>query len=39
MGYDLLGKELGVSPGPRLREIHDKILRTDADPDDADHRP
>lgn len=30
MVYDLLGKELGVSPGPRLREIHDKILRADA---------
>ncbi|MGI5285451.1 BTAD domain-containing putative transcriptional regulator [Nonomuraea polychroma] len=29
--YDLLGKELGVSPGPRLRAIHDKILRADAD--------
>ncbi|WP_276615474.1 BTAD domain-containing putative transcriptional regulator [Nonomuraea basaltis] len=32
--YDLLGKELGVGPGPRLRAIHDKILRTDADHDD-----
>lgn len=32
--YDLLGEELGVSPGPRLREIHDKILRADADHDD-----
>ncbi|MFI7130317.1 BTAD domain-containing putative transcriptional regulator [Nonomuraea sp. NPDC050153] len=32
--YDLLGKELGVSPGPRLREIHDRILRADADHDD-----
>nr|WP_277750790.1 BTAD domain-containing putative transcriptional regulator [Nonomuraea polychroma] len=32
--YDLLGKELGVSPGPRLRVIHDKILRADADHDD-----
>ncbi|MBB5774009.1 BTAD domain-containing putative transcriptional regulator [Nonomuraea jabiensis] len=34
MVYDLLGKELGVSPGPRLREIHDQILRADADHDD-----
>ncbi|MER6943113.1 BTAD domain-containing putative transcriptional regulator [Nonomuraea sp. NPDC000554] len=33
--YDLLGKELGVSPGLRLRAIHDKILRADADHDDA----
>ncbi|MGP3963185.1 BTAD domain-containing putative transcriptional regulator [Nonomuraea sp. 3N208] len=32
--YDLLGKELGVSPGPRLRAMHDKILRADADHDD-----
>ncbi|MEV0233737.1 BTAD domain-containing putative transcriptional regulator [Nonomuraea sp. NPDC050786] len=31
--YDLLGKELGVSPGPRLQEIHDRILRADADLD------
>lgn len=30
--YDLLGKELGVAPGPRLREIHEKILR--AEPED-----
>ncbi|MFE3451255.1 BTAD domain-containing putative transcriptional regulator [Nonomuraea sp. NPDC059194] len=29
--YDLLGKELGVSPGPRLRAIHEKILRADLD--------
>ncbi len=35
MVYDLLGKELGVSPGPRLREIHNKILRADADHDDG----
>ncbi|MET9341613.1 BTAD domain-containing putative transcriptional regulator [Nonomuraea sp. NPDC003804] len=34
MLYDLLGRELGVSPGPRLREIHDRILRADADHDD-----
>ncbi|MFF4622671.1 BTAD domain-containing putative transcriptional regulator [Nonomuraea jabiensis] len=33
--YDLLGKELGVGPGPRLREIHDRILRADADHDDG----
>ncbi|WP_346157090.1 BTAD domain-containing putative transcriptional regulator [Nonomuraea recticatena] len=32
--YDLLGKELGVSPGPRLRAMHDKILRAEADHDD-----
>ncbi|MGP3961930.1 BTAD domain-containing putative transcriptional regulator [Nonomuraea sp. 3N208] len=35
MVYDLLGKELGVSPGPRLREIHDQILRADAGHDDG----
>ncbi|MFD4197860.1 BTAD domain-containing putative transcriptional regulator [Amycolatopsis thermoflava] len=29
MVYDLLGTELGVSPGPRLRAIHEKILRAD----------
>jgi len=34
MVYDLLGKELGVSPGPRLRSIHEQILRADADADD-----
>ncbi|GAA3078718.1 BTAD domain-containing putative transcriptional regulator [Streptosporangium carneum] len=34
MVYDLLGKELGAGPGPRLRAIHDKILRADADHDD-----
>ncbi|MGW4474993.1 BTAD domain-containing putative transcriptional regulator [Nonomuraea sp. NPDC004354] len=34
MLYDLLGRELGVSPGPRLREIHDRILGADADHDD-----
>lgn len=32
--YDLLGKELGVGPGLRLRAIHDKILRVDAEHDD-----
>ncbi|MDQ7808649.1 BTAD domain-containing putative transcriptional regulator [Amycolatopsis sp. A133] len=25
--YDLLDEELGISPGPRLREIHQRILR------------
>ncbi|WP_206068171.1 BTAD domain-containing putative transcriptional regulator [Nonomuraea composti] len=34
MVYDLLGKELGVSPGPRLRAVHDRILRAEADPRD-----
>ncbi|MCF6421816.1 BTAD domain-containing putative transcriptional regulator [Amycolatopsis tucumanensis] len=34
MVYDLLGKELGVSPGPRLRAIHEKILRADTDAED-----
>ncbi|MFB4270561.1 BTAD domain-containing putative transcriptional regulator [Nonomuraea sp. GTA35] len=34
MVYDLLGKELGVSPGPRLRAVHDRILRAEADPGD-----
>ncbi|TYB69133.1 AAA family ATPase [Nonomuraea sp. PA05] len=34
MVYDLLGKELGVSPGPRLRAVHDRILRAEADPDE-----
>jgi DNA-binding SARP family transcriptional activator len=34
MVYDLLGKELDVSPGPRLRAIHDKILRAEADHDE-----
>jgi DNA-binding SARP family transcriptional activator len=34
MVYDLLGKELGVSPGPRLRAIHEKILRADIEPED-----
>ncbi|GAA2852092.1 BTAD domain-containing putative transcriptional regulator [Nonomuraea rubra] len=34
MVYDLLGKELGVSPGPRLRAAHDRILRAEADPGD-----
>ncbi|MFB4278904.1 BTAD domain-containing putative transcriptional regulator [Nonomuraea sp. MTCD27] len=32
--YDLLGRELGFGPGPRLRALHDKILRADADHDD-----
>jgi DNA-binding SARP family transcriptional activator len=31
MVYDLLGKEVGVSPGPRLRAIHAMILRADGD--------
>ncbi|MEV5541695.1 BTAD domain-containing putative transcriptional regulator [Saccharopolyspora shandongensis] len=31
MVYDLLTEELGVGPGPRLRAIHEKILRADAD--------
>jgi DNA-binding SARP family transcriptional activator len=31
MVYDLLGKELGISPGPRLRAIHERILRADPD--------
>ncbi|GAA0636257.1 hypothetical protein GCM10010174_67390 [Kutzneria viridogrisea] len=35
MVYDLLGKELGVSPGPRLRAIHEKILRAEADTEDG----
>ncbi|UBU11354.1 BTAD domain-containing putative transcriptional regulator [Nonomuraea gerenzanensis] len=34
MVYDLLGKELGVSPGPRLRAVHDRILRAEPDSDD-----
>ncbi|WP_439377229.1 BTAD domain-containing putative transcriptional regulator [Amycolatopsis lexingtonensis] len=34
MVYDLLGKELGVSPGARLRALHEKILRADTDPED-----
>ncbi|MEV4107777.1 BTAD domain-containing putative transcriptional regulator [Nonomuraea sp. NPDC049695] len=33
--YDLLGRELGVSPGPQLQEIHDRILRADVDLDDG----
>ncbi|MDP9862549.1 MULTISPECIES: BTAD domain-containing putative transcriptional regulator [Streptosporangium] len=39
MVYDLLGKELGVSPGPRLREIHDRILRADTDHDESAPAP
>ncbi|MFD9894446.1 BTAD domain-containing putative transcriptional regulator [Amycolatopsis sp. NPDC059027] len=34
MVYDLFGKELGVSPGPQLRAIHEKILRADTDAED-----
>lgn len=34
MVYDLLGEELGVSPGPHLRAIHEKILRADAEGED-----
>ncbi len=34
MVHDLLGKELGVSPGARLRAVHEKILRADGDPED-----
>ncbi|GGL04504.1 hypothetical protein GCM10007964_53320 [Sphaerisporangium melleum] len=34
MVYDLLGKELGVGPGPRLRAVHEKILLADGDLDD-----
>ncbi|MBP2702614.1 AAA family ATPase [Microbispora sp. RL4-1S] len=34
MVYDLLSEELGVSPGPRLRAIHERILRADADHDE-----
>lgn len=34
MVYDLLSRELGVGPGPRLRAIHDRILRADADHDE-----
>ncbi|MFD0471211.1 BTAD domain-containing putative transcriptional regulator [Nonomuraea thailandensis] len=39
MVYDLLGKELGVSPGPRLRAVHDRILRAEADPVDEPAPP
>jgi DNA-binding SARP family transcriptional activator len=33
--YDLLAKELGVSPGPGLRAIHEGILRADIDAEDG----
>ncbi|MFI7612038.1 BTAD domain-containing putative transcriptional regulator [Nonomuraea terrae] len=34
MVRDLLDKELGVGPGPKLRAIHERILRADADHDE-----
>ncbi|WP_206796100.1 BTAD domain-containing putative transcriptional regulator [Amycolatopsis sp. MtRt-6] len=34
MVHDLLGKELGVGPGPRLRAIHEKILRAGSEAED-----
>ncbi|TDD46965.1 AfsR/SARP family transcriptional regulator [Nonomuraea terrae] len=34
MVCDLLDKELGVGPGPKLRAIHERILRADADHDE-----
>lgn len=39
MIYDLLGKELGTAPGPRLRAIHDKILGAGPEDEPAQESP